>query len=115
MLFRSDFITKPVRLDELLDWLGRQLLLQWHTTPPPPPPAAVPAGAICPPRAQLQSLHDLVRLGYPRGVHQLLDTIEAERPDGSAWLAPLRALAHGFQFERMTPVIQDALARSQTA
>ena len=111
----ADFITKPVRLDELLDWLGRELQLQWHTTPPPPPPAAVPAGAVCPPRAQLQALHELVRLGYPRGVHQLLDTIEAERPDCSAWLTPLRALAQGFQFERMTPVIQDALARSQTA
>jgi hypothetical protein len=32
-----------------------------------------------------------------------------------AWLAPLRALALGFQFDRMTPLIQDAIAKSQPA
>jgi hypothetical protein len=47
----EDFITKPVRLDELLDWLGRQLGLQWLATPPSPPTsAALPVDS--PPRAR---------------------------------------------------------------
>ena len=111
----ADFITKPVRFDDLLDWLGRQLGLQWQTSPPPPPAAAVPADAPRPDTAQLQALLDVVQLGYPRGVQRLLDDIEAERPECAAWLAPLRTLAQNFQFDRLSPMIQDAIARSQAA
>ena len=111
----EDFITKPVRLDELLDWLGRQLGLQWLATPPSPPTsAALPVDSPRPGRAQLQALRDVVNLGYPRGVHKLMDQIEAQSPGCAAWLAPLRSLAHRFEFDRMTPVIQDALDRSET-
>ncbi len=124
----ADFVTKPVRFDELLDWLGTKLALQWLTTPSgpsgpsapsarsarsAPPSAAVPANAPRPTREQLQALHEVVSLGYPRGVHKLLDQIETNRPDTAAWLAPLRTLAHNFQFDRMTPVIQHALAHAQ--
>ena len=45
----------------------------------------------------------------------LLDQIEAESPHCAAWLAPLRGLAQRFEFDRMTPLIQDAIDRSQTA
>ena len=111
----ADFITKPVRFDELLDWLGRQLSLQWLTTPPAPPPAAVPADAPRPSPAQLQALLDVVELGFPRGVQRQLDRIEAESRKCTAWLAPLRSLALNFQFDRMTPVIRDALTRPHEA
>jgi signal transduction histidine kinase/ActR/RegA family two-component response regulator len=112
----ADFITKPVRLDELLDWLGERLALQWQAAPPRvPPPAAAPADAPRPSREHLQALHEVVSLGYPRGVQRLIEQIEAERPECMAWLAPLRALAQGFQFDRMTPLIQDAIAKSQPA
>ena len=111
----ADFITKPVRFDELLDWLGSHLALQWLAAPPPALPPAPAPDAPLPTRAQLQALHEVVSLGYPRGVQRLLDEIESERPDCTPWLAPLRALAQGFQFDRMTPLIHDALAKSQPA
>jgi signal transduction histidine kinase/purine-cytosine permease-like protein/FixJ family two-component response regulator len=111
----GDFITKPVRFDELLDWLGSRLALQWHAAAPPPPPAAPAADAPRPTRAQLQALHEVVELGYPRGVQRLLEQIETERPECAAWLAPLRTLAQTFQFDRMTPLIKDALAKSPAA
>ncbi len=110
----ADFITKPVRLDELLDWLGARLALQWQATAAPAPAApapAPPAPAPLLPRAQLEALLEAVSLGYPRGVAEQLDAIERQHPDSSAWLAPLRAQAARFQFDRMTPVIHDALAR----
>ncbi|MDP1650516.1 MAG: ATP-binding protein [Rubrivivax sp.] len=115
----ADFITKPVRFDELLDWLAARLALQWQLPLPPVLPprpqhtavAAVPAPA----REQLQALQQVVDLGYPRGVLRLLDEIEAARPDCVAWLAPLRALAAAFEFDRMTPWIQDALAKTHPA
>ncbi len=117
----ADFITKPVRFDELLDWLGARLALQWQSplpaAPPPRPESAattaVPAPA--PAREQLQALQQVVDLGYPRGVLRLLDEIESARPDCSTWLAPLRALAAAFEFDRMTPWIQDALTKTQPA
>jgi hypothetical protein len=105
----ADFITKPVRFDELLDWLGSRLALQWLTTPPAPPPAAVPADAPRPTHAQLQALHEVVALGYPRGVQKLLDQIETDRPDCAPWLQPLRSLAQNFEFDRMSPLIQQAI------
>ncbi len=111
----ADFVTKPVRFDELLDWLGSRLALQWLPAALPPPPAPPPADSPLPTRTQLQALAEVVQLGYPRGVQRVLERIEAERPDCAAWLAPLRMLAQRFQFDRMTPLIQDALAKSQPA
>ena len=108
----ADFITKPVRLEELLDWLGSRLALQWHAAAPPPPPPPADTGPP-PPRAQLQALQEVVNLGYPRGVQRVLEQIEAEHPTSASWLAPLRTLAQGFQFDRMTPLIQKALADDQ--
>jgi CheY-like chemotaxis protein len=114
----ADFVTKPVRLDELLDWIGARLALQWQAAPPGvannttlPKSQPVPA----PSRAQLQALQQVVALGYPRGVMRLLDEIEQTRPDCSAWLAPLRTLAASFEFDRMTPWIQDAIAHTHPA
>jgi hypothetical protein len=46
-------------------------------------------------------------------VQRLLDDNEAARPECAAWLAPLRTLAQNFQFDRLSPVIQDALGRAQ--
>lgn len=111
----ADFITKPVRFDELLDWLGQHLQLQWLAAPPPAAPPLPAPDAPLPTRAQLQALHEVVNLGYPRGVQRLLDEIESQRPDCAPWLAPLRSLAQAFQFDRMNPLISDALAKSQPA
>jgi signal transduction histidine kinase/CheY-like chemotaxis protein len=110
----ADFITKPVRLDELLDWLGTQLQLQWQAAPPAPPPEAAPLAstAQCPPRGQLNALQQVVNLGYPRGVQQRLDEIEQQHPECKPWLKPLRELAQRFQFDRMSPLIQDAIQRT---
>jgi signal transduction histidine kinase/CheY-like chemotaxis protein/purine-cytosine permease-like protein len=111
----TDFITKPVRLEELLDWLGRRLSVQWLATAPPAPPPPAGPPAMPPTRENLLALRDVVDLGYPRGVQRQLERIQTEQPDCAAWLAPLQAMAQAFQFDRMTPVIQDALAlrRSQ--
>ena len=108
----ADFITKPLRFDELLDWLGRRLDLQWLAQPPTAPPPPTPANAPRPGRAQLLALREVVNLGYPRGLRRLLDQIETERPECAAWLAPLRALAAGFQFDRIPPLIDAALAQA---
>ena len=79
-----------MRLDELLDWLGARLALQWQAVAVPAAPAAaalVPPDAPAPAREQLLALREVVDLGYPRGVQRQLEQIERERPDCAAWLA----------------------------
>jgi signal transduction histidine kinase/purine-cytosine permease-like protein/DNA-binding NarL/FixJ family response regulator len=112
----ADFITKPVRFDELLDWLGDKLQLQWLSTPEavaaPVPP--LQPDAPRPSREQLQQLREVVQLGYPRGVQRVLAQIQAQSPECAAWLAPLAAQAQGFLYARMTQTIDDALKPSST-
>jgi CheY-like chemotaxis protein len=110
----ADFITKPVRFDELLDWLGERLQLQWLSESVPTPltaPSLAPLPATPPPRELLDALQDAVSLGYPRGVNRAMDHIDSQHPECAAWLAPLRGLAQQFQFDRMTALIQDAVAQ----
>jgi signal transduction histidine kinase/purine-cytosine permease-like protein/DNA-binding NarL/FixJ family response regulator len=106
----ADFITKPVRLDELLDWLGQQLSLTWLKTATPvlPASAALSADALRPPRSQLAPLREVVALGYPRGVARVLAQIEAAHPECRAWLAHMRGLAQAFSFAAMTAAIDEA-------
>jgi signal transduction histidine kinase/DNA-binding NarL/FixJ family response regulator len=115
----ADFITKPVRFEDLLDWLGQRLGLDWQAAPASSKAEAAAAGSAAlpedlpvPPRETLQALQELVSLGYPRGVQRLLDDIDTRHPEAQAFMAPLRALAQSFELDRMTPLIQQALARS---
>jgi signal transduction histidine kinase/purine-cytosine permease-like protein/DNA-binding NarL/FixJ family response regulator len=100
----ADFITKPVRLAELLDWLGRALDLRWtHAAPAAPAPAE--AGASRPLRppgeAALRALAEQVDTGYVRGILQQLERIEHDEPASAAWVAALRELARGFRLDEM--------------
>nr|WP_309831869.1 ATP-binding protein [Paracidovorax wautersii] len=110
----EDFIVKPVRHSELLDWLERRLALQWTDAPAPTsadtaaaPLAAGPGSGANAPDAEppdpatLGPLAEAVALGYYRGVLQQLAAIEAAQPACAAWVAEMRALAQRFQFEAM--------------
>ena len=107
----EDFILKPVRHAELLDWLERHLSLTWVDTPVPHGPAAVEpprAARIYPPPAQLASLTEVVTLGYYRGIMNQLDEMEAAYPATSGFVAEMRELARQFQFEAMSRILQQA-------
>ncbi len=128
----ADFIVKPVRVELLLDWLGRRLDLDWITVPVPDDPmpsglrregdlSSAPAdagsdparsretGGLRPPRALLQSLQEHVALGYMRGVMRQLDRIDAEQPEVADFTAQCRTLARRFQLEELGRRIQQAL------
>ncbi len=102
----EDFIVKPVRHSELLDWLERRLALQWvhgeeaGASPPEPAQAAAPP-AVAPGAGQLAPLAEAVELGYYRGVVSRLAEIEAAQPECADWVAHARGLARQFQFEAL--------------
>jgi signal transduction histidine kinase/CheY-like chemotaxis protein/purine-cytosine permease-like protein len=112
----EDFILKPVRHAELLDWLAQRLSLTWLTQAPAlaaPAEAVVPDMAaasvelIGPTPSQLDALREVVSLGYYRGIMNQLDVIDAANPACALWTADLRGLARQFQFEaigqKLTP------------
>lgn len=110
----EDFITKPVRHSELLDWLERQLSLRWLQEPAaqPAPSTPAPAQPWTWPRPELLApLQQAVQLGYYRGILNQLDAIAAAQPECASFTQALRELARQFQFE----AIGRELARAPAA
>lgn len=110
----EDFILKPVRVNELLDWLGGRLQLSWITAASPPTATPAPAtqGGL-PDVEQLRALDELVSLGYFRGIVRKLDDIEAADPAHAGFAEQLRGLAREFQLDAMSRVLHEALKSRQ--
>ena len=99
----EDFILKPVRHSELLDWLERQLGLRWsHAAAPSEPAAPSPSPWVWPAAPALKLLQEVVQLGYYRGILNQLDAIEAAQPECASFAMAMRELARQFQFEAMS-------------
>ncbi len=100
----EDFILKPVRHSELLDWLERQLSLTWLTQVSAPAAAVVSApltAFLWPSASELKALSELINLGFFRGIMNQLDTIEKAQPECHAFVAAMQVLARQFEFEAM--------------
>ena len=116
----EDFITKPVRIDELLDWIGQRLKLEWVSTAQAPQPASAPAAAPAarwqaPSPQTLHELQEVIELGYPRGIQNQLDEIAAADPAHQEFVDVMRRLAKQFQFDSMQEIIRKALAEARHA
>ena len=114
----EDFILKPVRPHELLDWLGARLGLQWLEAAAPAlesVPAERALDWVLPGTAHLRALDELVSLGYFRGIVRKLDEIDAEDAAHAGFVAHLRALAQQFQLDAMTRILRQALAERRAA
>ena len=61
----------------------------------------------------MQSLAELVRLGYLRGIQKKLDAIEAAHPRCGGFVLHQRALASAFQLDTMAHLIDLALAATR--
>ncbi len=107
----EDFIVKPVRHSELLDWLERRLVLQWQygeADMTPALPAAADAPLTYPDTTALAALAQAVSLGYYRGILNTLDDIERSQPAHSAFVGTMRQLAKQFQFDAMGQILEQA-------
>ena len=111
----EDFILKPVRKSELLDWLGRVLALEWLEVPQRAASGAVTAPAISsvepmvlPSPERLHNLQEMIDLGYFRGILKQLDEIAVNEPGTVTFVQHMRQLAQQFQLDAMTGVIRKA-------
>jgi CheY-like chemotaxis protein len=101
----DDFITKPVRFDELLDWLGRALNLDWIEAIDAP--AATTATEFQrPPAEALAALAEQVGAGYVRGIHAELDKIGAAHPECTEFVRRLRELAQSFRIDDIAALLK---------
>ncbi|HSI60423.1 MAG TPA: ATP-binding protein [Ideonella sp.] len=106
----ADFLVKPVRVADLLDWLGAKLQLRWLEHAAAPAEPAEPATPETYPDAgQLEALQALVGLGYLRGITRKLDEIEAENAPAARFVARLRTMAREFQLDAMNGLLKKAL------
>jgi CheY-like chemotaxis protein len=107
----QDFITKPVRHAELLDWLAQRLKLQWlyrePATDAKTPDAQTPDAslAVYLPAPALQTLRDAISLGYLRGMLNQLDQLRQTQPDARTWIDQVETLARSYEFESITPML----------
>ena len=114
----EDFIVKPVRHTELLDWLEKRLQLTWldaAIADMPPAAVEVPPRWVWPDSAALTALLEVVNLGFYRGVLNQLARFETAQPDTCSWVNDLRAMARQFQFEAMGQLIEQHLNQQAAA
>ncbi|MFZ4478790.1 MAG: ATP-binding protein [Rhodoferax sp.] len=110
----DDFLLKPLRHSELLDWLERRLSLDWLSAAPVAPVASAgPAPVwVYPEHTQLEALCELVSLGYYRGIMNKLDEIDARQPRCGVFVAAMRELAKQFRFEAMSEQLKGRVHES---
>ena len=106
----EDFILKPIRVEELLDWIGRRLQLEWVWADAPAAAAeSVPTveveQLVLPPTAELRALDELIELGFLRGILARLAEIERMAPEYAEFVRVQRELARQFQFDAMREIL----------
>lgn len=104
----EDFILKPVNVAELLDWLGERLALEWITDIAPVVMESTVKETVMefPPVEHLNGLHELIDLGYVRGIHQKLDQIETLDPGYTKFVETMKHYADRFQLDAMKNFLQ---------
>ncbi|WP_211222840.1 hybrid sensor histidine kinase/response regulator [Paludibacterium yongneupense] len=94
----EDFILKPVKVEELLDWIGRALELEWVARPEPSARLA-PERVERPPAHELAGLLAALELGYVRGIRLELECLD--KGGRTAFVAAATRLVDGFRFEEL--------------
>ena len=104
----EDFIVKPLKVQELLAWIGRKLALEWviADTPVVAPPPAEPPPLLAPDAEHVAALDELIGLGYLRGILNKLAEIERLDPQYAEFVRVLRDLARQFQFDAMQEILR---------
>jgi signal transduction histidine kinase/CheY-like chemotaxis protein/purine-cytosine permease-like protein len=112
--FHDDVMAKPVRLDLLLDAIGRLLTLEWtRLAVEPVLEAARASRPVLSPR-ELDELRELAAIGYVRGIRQRLEALAEAQPGLAADLAPLSALIAEYRLDAFMAAL-DGLARPEAA
>jgi signal transduction histidine kinase/FixJ family two-component response regulator len=107
----EDFILKPVNLDELMDWIGDRLAIDWVYEANVTSVSEVASQASDLPFSiasqHLAELLALIKIGYVRGVSKKIDEIELLDPNYEPFVSTMRKLAQQFQLTAMKKFVED--------
>ena len=114
----SDFIVKPVSVEELLDWIGHKLSLEWITSESMVKSYVQTINEhnindiasleiISPPHDVLLELLASANIGHAKKINQQLDMIDNDSQDYKAFIERMRMLSAQFQFKEMKTFLQE--------
>ncbi len=118
----SDYLTKPVDLNQLLEKVGRLLGLNWvhevadeDVVPPAQAASANDASRplVLPAPALLNPLERLARIGHVAGVRAQLTRIAEQAPEATDFVDHARLLTRQFRFGDLVDLIQQHQASRQ--
>lgn len=101
----SDFLIKPVRVEELLDWIGEKLQLTWRFAQEQ---TDTEPTVTLPSHDALKHLQEVVDSGHVKALHQALDQLERDEPSSAQWVVQARQLARSFQWDTLGVLIERA-------
>ena len=108
------YLMKPVRIERLLDQLGRLLHLDWIYGAGREPARPATGGPL-PGAARLAELQQLGRIGHLHGILAKLDEIGGEAPETAQALAALRRLTEDCDLDGYRALIEIMLAQAEAA
>ncbi|MGJ8619889.1 MAG: hybrid sensor histidine kinase/response regulator [Methylophilaceae bacterium] len=114
----SDFIVKPVNVEDLLDWIGNKLALEWivsknivedylETIEQQNINDIASLKMLTPPQEVLNELLASVNIGHVKKINQKLDLIESGSEDYKAFIKLMRDLSTQFQIKEMKTLLQE--------
>jgi signal transduction histidine kinase/FixJ family two-component response regulator/purine-cytosine permease-like protein len=112
--FHDDVMAKPVRLDLLLEAIGRLLDLDWTRLATESLPTPSDQRADLTPQ-QLGELRELAAIGYVRGIRQRLEALVEEQPALDPALVPLRALIADYRLDAFLAALDEIAEQGASA
>jgi DNA-binding response OmpR family regulator len=107
--YHNDTLSKPVSIPDLLNKISFLLQLEWLAQGPEARSEPIVATGNTLDASTTEELRQLGSIGYIRGIHARLDTLEQDAPHDAAYVARLRQLISEFQID----AFMDALGPEQ--
>ncbi len=115
----NNFLSKPIRLDELLIVLQSHLSLTWHykddckdSSPPLAPPTNPQQPSDLPSQDNLQLLFELISRGRIKKFNEFLEELRSQNLGHAEFLDRLRFFSRRFELEKIESLLQEYLIKS---
>lgn len=105
----DDYLSKPIRLQSLMELIGKHLMLEWEYKSEDLPRhdkiQTLEELKDLPDSNHLQELLRFSEIGYAKGIQQKLQTMKGNKQASAEFIELIEDLANGFQFERIIQVL----------
>jgi signal transduction histidine kinase/purine-cytosine permease-like protein/ActR/RegA family two-component response regulator len=115
----SDFIVKPVNVEDLLIWIGHKLSLEWITSEigiqdnlnimDLTKSSDMIISTSVPPQNMLSDLLISVNMGHVKGIQQKLDAIANAKDEYLDFVVRMRNLSNQFQIRQMKTLLEEMM------